>query len=155
MLYDTWSNITYNGVNFPDVELEFVTKTFTEFFNFTNEICETEKKYIPYVYGIKLGAKVDRGQTIKLHIQVREEYSTNIMDSIDSIEWRLYVKESDKIITVWDYTSVNKTFNDGYVFVDTDSLLPNKYFVDVRVSKNDEVLTYKEKLYFEIINKLD
>lgn len=153
MLFDVWSDITYNGVTFPDVELEFVTKQCTDFFNFNNET-NNETRFVPYTHGVKLGSKVDRGQVIKLHIQTREEFTKNKMGEIELVEWRLYVKESDKILTVWDFTPVNKTFNDGYVFIDTDSLLPNKYFVDVKVSKNDEVLIYNEKLHFEIVNKL-
>lgn len=153
MLYDTWSNIVYNGINLPDVELEFVTKSSTEFFNFGNETYE-QQKYVPIVYGIKHGEKINRGQIKKVFVEPRIQYTTNTVQNITGMEYRLYVKETNKEITVIDYHPINKAINANYFTLFTDDLLPNEYYVDIKISRYDEEMIYKEKLRFDIINEL-
>ena len=153
MLYDVWSNIIYNDVSFPSVELEFVTKSSSDYFNFGNE-SYNQDKYVPTVYGIKYGEKINRGQTIKIFIAPRVEYTTNVVNHITGIEYRIYVKEINKEITVIDYQAVNRTHNSNYFTIFTDDLLPNEYYVDIRISRYNEELIHKEKLKFEIVNEL-
>ena len=45
MLYDIWSNIKYNGVEMDDVELDFVLKPQSMFFNMGSSIINGEKIY--------------------------------------------------------------------------------------------------------------
>lgn len=153
MIYDIWSDIIYNGISFPDIELEFVTKTNSDYFNFGNSNNE-QLNYIPTIYGIKYGEKITRGDIKKIFVSPRVEYTTNVVNNITGMEYRLYVKETNKEITVIDYQPVNRAFNSNYFLIDTNSLLPNTYYLDVRISRNDEVLIHKSKLMFEINNEL-
>lgn len=152
MMYDVWTNIQYNNKLFPDQELEFVVKQNQEYFNFNNAKVET-KKYIPTVYGIKHGEKINIGDVRKIFIDPRVQYTTNNVDYITGIEYRLYVKDANKEMVVFDYSPVNRSTNSNYFLLDTNSLLPNKYFVDIKILKYDEIITHKEKLMFEIVNE--
>lgn len=153
MLYDVWSGITYNSKDFGSVEMEFVTKSQNEYFNFGNNKSE-QVRYVPSIYGIKQGEKLNRGIIRKVFVNPREEYTTKVIEHITGMEYRIYVKEIDKEITVIDYDSINRTTNDNYFIINTDDLLPNKYFVDIKINKYDEEHIHKNKLQFEIVNEL-
>lgn len=153
MFYDTWSNIIYNNNSFPNVELEFTTKKYSDYFSFGNN--EPEKvKYIPSIYGINHGEKINRGNIRKVFVNPRVEYTTNTIDYITGIQYRLYVKETNKEITVIDYEPINRTPSSNYFTIYTEDLIPNEYFVDIKISRYDEEIIHKEKLKFEIINEL-
>jgi hypothetical protein len=153
MLYDIWSNIIYNSITFSDVELEFVVKPSTDYFNFGNNKSE-QVRYIPSVYGVKQGEKLNMGNFRKIFISPRAEYTTNVVENITGLEYRIYVKETDKEITVIDYDLVNRTSNENYFVLSTYDLLPNKYHVDIKIKKYDEEIVYKNKLYFEVVSEL-
>lgn len=153
MYYDIWSGISYNGKPLPDVELEFLVKNSSEYFNFSNTPYEPER-YVPSVYGIKMGEKLNRGQIKKVYVNPRVEYTTNMVDNITGMEYRVYVKETNKEITVIDYQSINRTFNSNFFMIDTNSLLPNIYYIDIKISINNEELIHKARLMFEIVSEL-
>lgn len=150
MLYDIWSNINYNGKNLKNVEMEFVIKDSDEYFMFGNVIPD-QTKYIPTIYGINYGEKLLQGQIKKIFISPRIEY-TNIVENITGIEYRIFIKDGNREITVIDFDNVNRLSNSNYFTLYTDDLLPNKYFIDIRISKQDEINVYKEKLVFEVVN---
>lgn len=155
MLYDTWSNITYNGKNFPEVELDFVTKQNLDYFNFNNSKTQT-KRYIPNVYGINKGQKLNyNSDIIKIGVQTREEYMTNKNVNTSHVQYRIYCKINDKEINFIDYEDVNKTHSDMYFMLDIPSLPINKYFIDLKVNIGDEVITHKNILHFEIVSELN
>jgi hypothetical protein len=156
MLYDTWSNIKYNGNTFSDVELDFVTKTPVNYFNFGSGDSNCEiKRYIPNVYGIRYGERINLSEDIrKIYIQIREEYVVNKTINTDNVYYRLYVKESDKEIDFITFTQANKTTTENYFLLDMGSLLPNEYFLDIKVFHNDEWITHKEMLFFKVVSEL-
>jgi len=155
MFYDNWSNIKYNNVTFPDVELDFVTKTNSDYFSFGSGKQTTElKNYIPNVFGINNGQKVDRGQLIKLGVQARVEYTVNQSATINNMELRLYVKETDKQLDVISWDKIEKTSDENYYMLDTDSLLSNSYYIDIKINANNEIKIFKELLNFDIVNEI-
>lgn len=153
MYYDIWSGISYNGKALPDVEMEFLVKGSSEYFNFNNSLYE-QQRYVPSVYGIKMGEKLNRGQIKKVFVNPRVEYTTNVVDNITGMEYRIYTKGMNKEITVTDYEPINRTFNSNYFVIDTNSFLPNTYYIDIKISINNEELTHKMCLMFEIVNEL-
>ena len=156
MLYDTWSNIMYNGVTFNDVELDFVTKNNTEYFNFGNNTKLEPKRYVPNIYGINNGQKLNlNSDVIKLGVQVREQYTTNKNLITNSVQYRIYSKSGEKEITIIDFNNVEKTATDMYFMLDIESLTVNKYFIDLKVNVGDEIITHKNILHFEIVSELE
>lgn len=153
MCYDTWSGIIYNGKLFSDVELDFVAKSQEDYFNFNN-LNHEQDKYVPSVYGIKYGEKVNRGDIRKIFVNPRVEYTTKVVNNITDMSYRVYVKDANKELSVINYQPINRTLNSNFFLIDTESLLPNKYFVDIKITRNDEEITHKDKLMFEIINEI-
>ena len=150
MFYDEWSNIKYNGKELKPVTLDFVTKPSQEYFNFTNTV--ENKRYVPQVYGINHGQDVSNTEKLKLYVNPRVEYTTKQIDNITDMEYRLYVKEGNKKITVIDYTPINRTSNGNFFVLRTMDLLPNNYHIDIRISSFDEIILHENRFEFKVVN---
>lgn len=152
MIYDIWSNIKYQGVIFDDVEMDFVTVTNANWFNFTNKTEETEK-YLPTIFGIKSNEKIKRGDIRKLNIIAQKPYTYNKAVLINNMELRLYVKDGNREITIIDFDKIHKTFNENYYLLDTNMLLPNEYYIDIKIKYDKEVIIHNNILNFTIVNE--
>ncbi len=156
MVYDTWGNITYKGKTYPEVELDFVTVENLDYFNFGNGKVGCEiKKYVPNIYGIKNGEKIirTRNEVRKINVTARVQYTTNETANIDNMEYFIYAKEGNKVIDVMNGL-INKSNVDNYFMLDMESLLPNDYFVDIKIKANDEIINHREILKFTVVNEL-
>jgi hypothetical protein len=65
------------------------------------------------------------------------------------------VSEGAAELTVIDFQPVEMTTNNYYFLLDTASLIPNMYYLDVLVTSNLEVTTIKNAVQFEIVNQVD
>lgn len=153
MLYDTWGNIKYQGTEFDDVELDFVTKSNNNWFNIGNSLNEN-KRLIPNVYGIDYKEKIKRGDLRKVNILARQEYSKNQAELIDNIETRLYIKDGTREIDVFPWEYVNKTFNENYILIDTSILIPERYYLDIKINSNLESIIHHNILSFDIVDDI-
>lgn len=154
MLYDVWGNIIYQGVKYDDVELDFVVKSNSLFFNVGSSI-ESNNKLIPTVYGINENEKIQRGDIRKLVIKPIVEYGKNIAELVDNMELRLYVKDGTRELDVISFDKVNKTCNENYYLIDTNMLIPNRYYVDVKIKYNLEMIVHHNVLSFDITDNLN
>lgn len=150
IVYDVWSNIVYNGKTFQDVEMEFVTLQNSEYFKFGKNNLIKES-YIPSVYGIKHGEKINKGETRNIFVKPRIEYTTNNVKNIDGMEYRIYIKDGNDEVTIVSYDKINRTPDSNYFTIYSDMFQVSKYFIDVKIKRNGEEIIHKEKLMFEII----
>jgi hypothetical protein len=160
MLYDQWSNITYSGstsgstITLNPVTLDFVTKDSNIYYNF-----EEQESYdlVPSVYGINNNEKIiqnknSQNEIRKIFVDARIPYTSNQLELIDNMEYRLYVKQGQDELTVIDYQPVNKALNHNYFLLHISSLLIGKYIIDIKINANNQIRIYKNILQFEIIN---
>ena len=68
---------------------------------------------------------------------------------------RLYIKEGKAEYTVIDYTPVELAFNHNYFLLDTASLVPQTYYLDIKAKSSYEVNTTKNVISFNITNQVD
>ena len=154
MLYDVWSNIKYNGKAFPDVELEFVTKLPTDYYQFGIPSSKQETEVIPTIYGIKYKETIKRGDIRKVNVDCRIPYTTDQDRNNNSIKYRLYILSGEKQIDVIDWQKVEKGYNENYFFINTNELLPSRYYIDIRINVNMELFNYQKILEFDIANNI-
>lgn len=153
MFYDTWSNITYNNRALPDVEKFFTTKKPEGYYNFGLDTTDSEyKKIVPNIYGINNGEKLHRENLIMVNIEYIIKHTKKQEPAIYDSEYRLYTKQGEKEITVIDWQSVHCDYIKSYFFLDTKSLLPSKYFVDIKCHDDFEETVFKKKLEFYIVD---
>ena len=153
MLFDVWGNIVYQGEKYDDIELDFTLKSNSLFFNVGNSI-EESNKLIPIIYGIKENEKIKRGDIRKLVIQPLVEYKKNIAELVDKMELRLYIKDGNKELDIIKFDNVNKSLLENYYLIDTNILIPNRYYVDIKLKYNLEMIIHHNVLSFDIIEDL-
>lgn len=153
MFTDTWSGLTIGGVNRNPVELEFLLKDSSCYYNIgTDE--ELPKKYGFSVNGIKRDERIIRGDIRRVNISARIPYTVDQQQVIDNIQYRLYVKEGKGEVTVIDYENVHRTAFSNYFLLDTESLIPQTYYLDIKVTSNGEVTTVKNVINFDIVSEV-
>lgn len=152
MIYDVWSNIKYKGKAIRDVELSFVTKLPDGYFSFGLPKQNDETDFVPSVYGIDEQEKVKRGDIRKINIDCRIPYTTSQLRSVDGIDYRLYVMEGTAEHDVIGWTKVERGYNENYFLINTNELIPSRYYVDLRVHRDLELINHPHLLQFDIVN---
>lgn len=154
MLYDQWGNISYSGSTSgtsTSVTLEFVTKD--SIYNAIGYDNLDPYDLVPTIYGINNGEKITQNEEIrKLIIDARVPFTSNQSELIDGAEYRLYVKKGQDELTVIDYQPINKALNHNYFTLSINSLIVNKYYLDIKIITNSQIRIYKNILEFEIVN---
>jgi hypothetical protein len=151
---DVWKNIKINGITRPDIELDFLLKDSMSYFNI-GDSDDLPKPFGITVTGIRRDEKVKRGDIRKVIVSARIPYTVEQKQSLDSLKYRLYVKEGKNEYTVIDFQDVEMTNNTNYFLLDTQSLLPSTYYLDIKVESNLEINTVKEVISFDVISQSD
>jgi len=151
---DVWSDININGVARPDVELDFIVKDSDGYYNLgAND--GLPKQVGVTISGIKSDERINRGDIRKVFVSTRIPYTINQKQRLDSLKYRLYVKEGRNEFTVIDYQDVNVANNYNYFLLDTASLVPGTYYLDIKTESNQEVSTIKDVINFDITSQVD
>jgi len=151
---DTWSDITINGISRPDVELDFELKDDNLYYNFG----DSEGLPIEYAVtlsGIRRDEKIKRGDKRKVFVNARIPYSVNETSVIDGLEYRVWIREGNTQVNVIDWDDVNRAFLKNYFILDTSWMIPNEYYIDIKLTSNQLVKTYTDTLKFSIVNQVD
>jgi hypothetical protein len=151
MFTDTWSNIVINGITRPDIQLQFPLVSSDDYYNIGDND-ELPKEYGFNLIGVNRDEKIVSGDIRKISISARVPYTVNQKELIDELQYRLYVKEGKAEYTVIDYEDVERTNNNNYFLLDTASLLPNIYYIDIKITSNDDVRNIKDVTRFEIVS---
>jgi hypothetical protein len=151
---DVWSNIVINGVNRPNTTLQFEIRDDNEYYNFG----DSESLPIEYVVnlsGIKRDEKIKRGDKRKVFVNARIPYSINESSVIDGLQYRLWIREGNTEVNVIDWVDVNRTYLKNHFILDTSWMIPNEYYIDIKLTSNELVKTYTNTLKFHIVNQVE
>lgn len=154
MVYDNWSNLVYKGKKLPDTELSFVVKSPKGYYSLGLPSEKTDNKFIPSLYGIEFKEKIRRGDIRKVNVECRIPYTSNQMYPVDSIEYRLYTKEGEMEIDVIEYSNVEKMYNANYFLINTNDLVPSRYYIDVKIKYDFEEIIHRNILEFDIMDDI-
>ena len=155
MLYDTWDGLVYHGVDLDAVELDFTLKDTPNYFNIGNSMESDNITYNPSISGIKEKEQIKRGDIRKLIINGRPSYSYNTYELIDSMDIRLYVRDGTREIDVIEWDRVNKSFTHNFYVIDTNILIPQRYYVDVRIKYGMNSIIHHDVLSFDIVDDIN
>lgn len=152
MLYDTWTDLYYKGKKIKDVELSFVTKPSQRYFSFGLPSDSEDINFVPSVYGIDNRERIKRGDIRKINIECRIPYTTNQLYSVEGIDYRLYVLEGLKEHDVISWQKVERGYNENYILINTNDLIPHRYYLDLRIHNNLELFNHPKVMEFDIVN---
>lgn len=154
MYTDIWSGITINSVNRPDIELNFVTKDSLGYYNIgDNDMLP--RKVAVNVSGIQNREKIKRGDIRRVIVSARIPFTVEQTQNISDLKYRLFVHEGTREYTVIDFQPIEMANNYYYFLLDTASLIPNQYYLDILATSSNEVTTLKNVLQFEIVNQVE
>ncbi len=146
---DKWF-INQNGKS-KTIEQEFYTIKSDKYFGFSlDNRVNFDDFYFSYS-GIKSNENLKSGEKRKIKVNTKRLYSQDEFLPLD-IEYRIYTTQSDKYqIDIIPYTKVNRTLK-GYEFdLDTSWLIPQDYYLELRLNNSGEY-SVKSPLRFSIVN---
>jgi len=151
---DTWTDITINGITRPDIEMDIIVKNSNGYFNIGSDDFLPKKVGVS-VAGLNNGEKIHRGDLRKVIVLANIPYTVNQKQAVDNLKYRIYVKEGVNEYTVVNFQDVEMGNNYNYFLLDTQSLVPGTYYLDVKVESNLEVTTLKDIINFDIVSQSD
>ena len=107
---------------------------------------------VPSFEGINNGEKINRGEVREVVVDFRKKYTTDKKELIDGGEYRLYVMDGTREVEVFDYQPIEKAFLNNFFVIHTEDLVPNEYFIDVKVKIGRETKYYKRAIRFDIVS---
>lgn len=149
ILVDEWSNLAINGTPIETVEQEFVVHAGIRFGSYASTIKDSANEYV-VISGIKNDEKVRQGEDRVVEVMVKKPYSGTEIHTNKPILYRLYVKDAYREVDVIDWDGVNILPDTNYFVIDTSSLLPQEYHVDIKIGSK----THKDRLKFKIVNNI-
>lgn len=149
---DTWSNLKYNGVTLSDVELDFTTKATTEFFKLGLGDNKDETYGIS-VSGVKLDERLKQGEIKTIRVNIRKPYTSNVIDEHYQVYYTIYIKQGPNRITVIDWENVDRLFSGFEFTLDTTWMIPQQYFMDIKVVTNNDTRIFNEKGKYSIVSE--
>jgi hypothetical protein len=165
---DVWKDVTINGNNLGDVELDFIIKESDSYYNIgsTNSAGASglgvgdagNLSIYDYEFsldGIKMKEKIKRGDTRRVNVTAKIPFQFDQTQSIDKIYYRIYIKEGETQLDYIDWTDVNRTPDGNYFLVDTSWFIPNDYYLEVKIESGQEIRTYHKIFQFEIVSEKD
>lgn len=152
MLYDTWDGIMYQGEELDAVELDFTLKDTPNYFNIGNSMEVESMRFTFSISGIRENEDIIRNDVRKLIISARQNYTTNTIQLIDSMYIRLYVKDGTSEIDVISWDKVNKAYLENFYLINTSILLPQRYYIDIKIAYGMETIINHNILSFNIVN---
>jgi hypothetical protein len=149
---DNWSNLSINGYDLPDVDLDFELKDSSEYYALGYETFQPKQYYFS-TRGINRDENVKRGDIRKVFIDTRRKYENKFI-SVDKVEYRLYIGQGKGEITVIDWTEANRGVCDNWFFIDSSWMLPQTYYLEVRATSSGEQRIQSEIIKFNVIENL-
>lgn len=157
MYYDTWSNIVLNGKRRKDVELQFTTKESSRYLSLglpSENVSDSTNisEVTVSVSGIQDREQIRRGDVRRVLIDCIVNYTAGVQAYVEDVQYRLYTKEGTNEIDVIRYSQADNSYDGRYFLIDTDSLVPSRYYVDVKLGDGVETRIHRETLQFDIVN---
>jgi hypothetical protein len=150
---DIWSNIYINGTQRPNITLSFVPKESTDYYQIGSDVMEPTNYGIS-VSGIKHDEKVTQGEIRKVYVHLRKPYTVAEYDVLTKVYYNLYIKQGQNKIDILDWQEVSRVYNSNTFTIDTTWMVPQIYYVDIKVERNGGVYIYNEEMRFEVPSKI-
>ena len=151
--YDKWSNLVLNGVKIEDVEMEFVVLPKNNYFNIGNN-SKIKQRLDVLLSGINDNESLLQGEIREVNVEFQKPFSTDEKVLTTKGEFRIYVKDGNREFDVFSYQPIEQAFLNNFFIINTNDLIPNNYFIDIKLNNGREVLYFKNVLRFTVKNDM-
>lgn len=151
--YDIWSGITVSGISRPSVTLSFIPKDSTDYYQIGSNVLEPVNYGIS-TSGIKFGEKIPQGIIRKVFVHLRKPYTVEEYDVLTNIYYNLYIKQGPNRVEILDWQPISRVYNSNTFTIDTTWMVPQIYYVDIKVVRNGATYIYNEEMNFEVPSQI-
>lgn len=165
-------NLTLYSADYPDM-VNFtdkwyftdngISKTYDqEFTLFTKDIFSSEEDsflnstFYFSTYGILNNEYISQSEiTRRVQVKTKRLFNSNIELNhlLSNMEYRMYVLQGTAQIEVIPFTKINKTYINNYFDLDIESLIPQKYFIEIRVNYNNMIIGNSKTISFNVASE--
>jgi hypothetical protein len=153
ILYDVWSDLYLNGQQLDDVEMEFVVLPMEKRI-ILGKSTKFETNYVPQAYGIGEKENIKIGDIREVFVDFIKEYSYGTKIIPNDSEYKVYVKENDREVIVYPYQKIERQFDEHSFIINTNELIPNTYYIDIKTKQGNSVKYFENVLEFKIISNV-
>lgn len=149
-LYDVWSGVnSVNGYDVNYTKIDSFSLNEDEYQDYT----PYSKNIVVYVSGINEDERINRGVLKTVTVLPRVKFTQSAVDNTSRYFYRLYTKEGNVEIPFTDFIEMDSLeFGKRKFIFNTDSLLPNDYFIDIKIVHGTETVMLKERLKFRVVS---
>lgn len=145
---DVW-NVSLNG-RVKNISQQFYLINEDQYFNFDLSKRINFDNYFFNVIGISDNEYIEAGDVRRISIDARQLYPNQNNNLPLNLEYRLFVKQDvDHHIDVIPFTKVDRTLAEYEFLLDTSWLIPQDYFLEIRIS-NSGIYGTKKPLKFTV-----
>jgi hypothetical protein len=139
-------DITWSGFAAEDFTETITIKQALDYFIPGKKTGLPSKRFSPIVYQINDNEDLVQGicRFVFVDFQIAYESEKFIPDNAF---YKLYIKDGQKDVGVIEWDNFSNWFE-----IDTNSLLPNKYYVDIKTENNSETELFKDVLHFNVVS---
>lgn len=165
---DIWGDITIGDHYLGDVELDFIVKDESNFYNIgsnnsagafglgvgdSNNLSIFDYEFA--ITGIKRREKIKRGDTRRVNVIARIPFTYDQSQAVDKIYYRIFIKEGETQIEYVEWNEVSRTPDGNFFLIDTSWFIPNDYYMEIKIESGQEIRTYHDIIPFEIVSEKD
>lgn len=153
ILCDKWSNLSFNGELLDDVEMEFVALPLEKRITL-GKINNDEHNCTPQLSGILNKEQVKIGDIREVAVDFIKDYSYGEKVVPSLAEYKIYVKENDRIIDVYPYQQIERKFTEHSFIINSNEMIPNTYYIDIRIKQGQTLKHFEKVLEFSIASNV-
>jgi|TARA_R110000744_G_scaffold3269_3_gene12655 hypothetical protein len=150
---DVWSSLVINSKPLTNITNEFTLVDSDEYYQIGPED-QIPKDYGYSIDGIKMDERLVAGETRKVFVSVRVPYTVNQSVTVDGIKYRIYVRQGNTEVETNPWEDVNRTYKHNYFLLNTEDMIPNEYYIDIKVTSNQKVNIYRDIIKFQVVSRI-
>ena len=108
----------------------------------------------PVISGINDSQKLNQGDKRRISVVFRVPYESSEYELVDESFYRIYVKDGAREIDVIDWEPIDTIGRFNSFMINTNELLPQDYYVDIKAILGSQTLIFKNKLHFKIVDNV-
>lgn len=139
-------DITWSGFANEDYAETISIRQSLDYFIPGKKVGLPSVRFSPTVYQINDNEDLVQGIRRLVNVDFRVEYESEKVIP-DNAYYKLYVKDGQKDVDVIEWDDFSSWFE-----IDTNNLLPNKYYVDIKTESSTETEIFKDVLHFNIVS---
>jgi hypothetical protein len=152
MFSDVWSDLTINGLPLDPITLSFVLKDSSAYYSIGSN--DSPQKGVGVtISGLKDKENIIRGDIRKVTVSARIPFTVEQPQCVNKISYRIYTHEGVNELTIIDFQEIEMANNSNYFLLDSLSLLPTTYYIDMLVESNLAVTRLSNVISFDIISQ--